>query len=100
MTWSTRSRQAGEFGIKSEGEQKLASLLMYITDVHSLGLQTAQGLILTNTFYWDMNDETRAFSKRYFDKMKKMPNMSQAGAYSSTMHYLKAVQAAKSDDTA
>ena len=73
---------------------------MFISDVHSLGLQSTQGMYLTTGFYWDLNDETRAWSKRYFEKMKKMPNMSQAGAYSSTMHYLKAVQAAKTDDTA
>ena len=94
-------KAAREFGlIGANSKQTLAGLLMYITDVHALGLKTASGLMLTEGFYWDMNDETRAFSKRYFAKMKKMPNMSQAGAYSSTMHYLKAVQAAKTDDTA
>ncbi|MPM53224.1 hypothetical protein SDC9_99989 [bioreactor metagenome] len=94
-------KAAREFGlIGGSAKQTLAGLLMYITDVHALGLKTAAGLMLTEGFYWDMNDETRAFSKRYFAKMKKMPNMSQAGAYSSTMHYLKAVQAAKTDDTA
>ena len=94
-------KAAREFGlIGPNSKQTLAGLLMYITDVHALGLKTASGLMLTEGFYWDMNDETRAFSKRYFAKMKKMPNMSQAGAYSSTMHYLKAVQAAKTDETA
>ncbi|MBF5007525.1 ABC transporter substrate-binding protein [Diaphorobacter caeni] len=94
-------KAAREFGLLGgSSKQTLAGLLMYITDVHALGLKTASGLMLTEGFYWDMNDETRAFSKRYFAKMKKMPNMSQAGAYSSTMHYLKAVQAAKTDDTA
>ena len=63
--------------------------------MNSLGLETAQGLLLTEAFYWDMNDETRAFSRRYFDKMQKMPNMTQAGVYSSTLHYLKAVAAAE-----
>ena len=58
-----------------------------------MGLEAAQGLLLTEAFYWDMNDETRAWSRRYFDKMKKMPNMIQAGVYSSTLHYLKAVEA-------
>jgi branched-chain amino acid transport system substrate-binding protein len=86
-------KQAGEFGLGKSG-QRLAALLLYITDVNSLGLDTAQGLLLTEAFYWDMNDETRAWSHRYFDKMKKMPNMIQAGAYSSTLHYLQAVKAA------
>ncbi|WP_313303425.1 ABC transporter substrate-binding protein [Diaphorobacter sp.] len=94
-------KAAREFGLTGpKSKQTLAGLLMYITDVHALGLRTAAGLMLTEGFYWDMNEETRAWSKRYFAKMKKMPNMSQAGAYSSTMHYLKAVQAAKTDDTA
>lgn len=94
-------KAAREFGLtQGKNKQTLAGLLMYINDVHAIGLRTAAGLMLTEGFYWDMNDETRAWSKRYFEKMKKMPNMSQAGAYSSTMHYLKAVQAAKTDDTA
>ena len=78
-------KQAGESGLGKSG-QKLAALLLYITDVNSLGLETTQGLLLTEAFYWDMNDETRAWSHRYFDKMKKMPNMIQAGAYSSALH--------------
>ena len=86
-------KQAGEFGVGKSG-QKLVALLIYITDVNSLGLETAQGLLLTEAFYWDMNDETRAWSRRYFAKMKKMPNMGQAGVYSSTLHYLRAVAAA------
>ena len=90
-------KQAGEFGLGKSG-QRLAALLLYITDVNSLGLETAQGLLLTEAFYWDMNDETRAWSHRYFDKMKKMPNMIQAGAYSSTLHYLQAVKAAGTVD--
>ena len=94
-------KAAREFGLtQGKNKQTLAGLLMYINDVHAIGLRTAAGLMLTEAFYWDMNDETRAWSRRYFEKMKKMPNMSQAGAYSSTMHYLKAVQAAKPDDTA
>ena len=93
-------KAAREFGLTQGKKQQLAGLLMYINDVHAIGLRTAAGLMLTEAFYWDMNEETRAWSKRYFEKMKKMPNMSQAGAYSSTMHYLKAVQAAKTDDTA
>lgn len=94
-------KAAREFGLtQGKNKQTLAGLLMYINDIHALGLRTSEGLMLTEAFYWDMNEETRTWSKRYFEKMKKMPNMSQAGAYSSTMHYLKAVQAAKTDDTA
>jgi branched-chain amino acid transport system substrate-binding protein len=87
-------KQAAEFGV-GKSDQKLVALLVYITDVNSMGLEAAQGLLLTEAFYWDMNDETRAWSRRYFDKMKKMPNMTQAGVYSSTLHYLKAVAAAE-----
>jgi len=89
-------KQAAEFGITPK--QTLAGLLMFITDVHSLGLKTAQGMYLTEGFYWDLNDDTRAWSKRFFDKHKKMPTMAQAGDYSSMMHYLKAVKAVNSDD--
>ena len=71
---------------------------MLITDVHALGLKTAQGLLLTTSFYWDMDDKTRAWSKRYFEKVNRMPTMWQAGVYSSTMHYLNAVKAAGTDD--
>ncbi len=91
-------KTAHEFGITKT--QNLAALLMFINDVHALGLETAKGLLLTEAFYWDMNPETRAWSKRFFEKMKKMPNMSQAGTYSSIMHYLRAVKAAGTDDTA
>lgn len=87
-------KAAREFGIKPDSKQKLASLLMYINDVHSVGLKTAQGMLLSEAFYWDMNDETRAFAKKYFAKVNAMPNMSQMGAYSSIKHYLQAVQAA------
>jgi branched-chain amino acid transport system substrate-binding protein len=86
-------KQATEFGVGKSG-QKLVGLLVYLGDVNSLGLETAQGLLLTEAFYWDMNGDTRAWSRRYFAKMKKMPNMGQAGLYSSTLHYLKAVEAA------
>ena len=86
-------KHAAEFGV-GKSDQKLVALLVYITDVNSMGLEAAQGLLLTEAFYWDMNDETRAWSRRYFDKMKKMPNMTQAGVYSSTLHYLQAVKAA------
>lgn len=90
-------KQAAEFGITPK--QKLAGLLMFITDVNSLGLKTTQGMYLTTGFYWDRNDETRAWSRRYFDKMRKMPSMVQAGQYSSVYNYLKAVKALNSDDT-
>jgi branched-chain amino acid transport system substrate-binding protein len=90
-------KQAGEFGIV-EGGQKLAGLLVFISDIHSLGLQAAHGLQLTEAFYWDQNDETRAWSKRFFDKMKRQPTMVQAGVYGAIMHYLAAVKATNSDD--
>jgi branched-chain amino acid transport system substrate-binding protein len=72
---------------------------MFISDVHSLGLKVTQGMYLTEGFYWDQNDETRAWAKRFFDKHKKMPTMVHAGVYSAVMHYLKAVKAAGTDDT-
>ena len=89
-------KAAREFGL-TQGGQKMAGLLLYINDIHAIGLDAAAGLMLTEAFYWDMNDQTRAWSQRYYDKLKKMPNMSQAGTYSSVMHYLKAVQAAGTD---
>ncbi|MGH8799647.1 MAG: ABC transporter substrate-binding protein [Casimicrobiaceae bacterium] len=90
-------KQASEFGIV-KGGQSLAGLLVFITDVHSLGLPTAQGLILTTTFYWDMNDKTRAFSKRFAPQNKGIhPTMVHAGVYAVVLHYLKAVEALKSD---
>jgi len=92
-------KQAAEFSI-TRGGQRLAGLLVFLNDVHSLGLATAQGMVLTSAFYWDMNDETRAWSQRFFKLTGKMPNMAQAGQYSATMHYLKAVEAAGTDDTA
>ena len=90
-------KQAAEFGIT--GKQSLAGLLMFISDIHTLGLRTAQGMYLTEGFYWDLNAETRAWSKRYFDKHKRMPTMVHAGIYSSTLHYLNAVKAAGTDNT-
>jgi branched-chain amino acid transport system substrate-binding protein len=87
-------KQAAEFGIVKSG-QKLAGLLIFISDVHSLGLETAQGLELTESFYWDQDDETRAFSKRFFALTQKQPTMVQAGAYSAVRHYLEAVKAAR-----
>jgi branched-chain amino acid transport system substrate-binding protein len=91
-------KQAAEFGLV-RGGQKLAGLLIFINDVNTLGLPTAQGMLLTNAFYWDRNDESRAWSRRYFQRMNRMPNMVQAGIYSATTHYLAAVAAAGTDDT-
>ncbi len=92
-------KSAHEFGI-DKGGQTLAGLLVWITDIKSLGLEVAQGLVLTNAFYWDRDDETRAWSKRFYERMKRMPHMGDAGDYSSTIHYLKAVQAAGTDEAA
>jgi branched-chain amino acid transport system substrate-binding protein len=86
-------KQAAEFGIVSGG-QKLAGMLMFITDVNALGLNVAQGLNFTESFYWDMNDQTRAFSKRFMERFKKNPpTMVQAGVYASLIHYFKALEA-------
>jgi branched-chain amino acid transport system substrate-binding protein len=90
-------KAANEFGITKT--QSLAGLLVFINDIHSLTLGTTQGMLLTESYYWDLNDDTRKWAKRFFEKMKKMPNMVQAGTYSSVMHYLKAVQAAGTDET-
>lgn len=90
-------KTGSEFGV-FKGGQQMAALLALITDIHGLGLQAAQGLLLTTSFYWDMDDKTRAWSKRYFAKMNKMPSMWQAGVYSSVMHYLNAIKAAGTDD--
>jgi len=93
-------KQAAEFGVV-QGGQSLAGLLVFITDVHALGLQVAQGLVLTEAFYWDLNDQTRAWSKRYAEKSGgKMPSMAHAGVYSAAVHYLKAVEALKDKDPA
>ncbi|MES2258886.1 MAG: ABC transporter substrate-binding protein [Pseudomonadota bacterium] len=89
-------KAANEFGITKK--MKLAGLLIFINDVHSLGLNTTQGMYLTDGWYWDMNADTRAWSKRYFEKMKKEPSMLQAADYSATTSYLKAVKAVGSDD--
>jgi len=90
-------KQSSEFGITKSG-QKLIALLMQITDAHALGVKETQGLIVTDAFYWDMNDETRAFSKRFNEKVGHMPTMIQAGLYSATMHYLKAIEAVGTDE--
>ena len=88
---------AGEFGV-FQGGQQLAGLLVVITDIHALGLQAAQGLILTTSFYWDMDEKTREWSKRFFAKQNRMPTMWQAGVYSSVMDYLKAIQKIGTDE--
>lgn len=92
-------KQAGEFGITQAG-QTLAALVIVISDVHALGLKTAQGLVGTTSFYHDRDEESRAFSKRFFERNKRMPGMIQAATYSSVLHYLKAVDATGSDDGA
>ena len=90
-------KQAAEFGIVQSG-QNLAGLLIFLTDVHGIGLQAAQGLIFTEAFYWDMNDGTRAWSKRFAERNGgKYPSMIHAGVYAGLLHYLKAVDAVKSD---
>ncbi|WP_407151914.1 ABC transporter substrate-binding protein [Bradyrhizobium sp. ORS 86] len=91
-------KQAAEFGIVAGG-QNLAGIVMFISDIHSLGLKLAQGLIVTEAYYWDLNDRTRAFGKRFFERMKRMPTMNQAATYSATLHYLNAVKAAGTRDT-
>ena len=90
-------KQAAEFGIP-QGGQTLAGLLLNINDIQALGLETSQGLMLANSFYWDMNDETRAWSKKFEERTGRKPSMNQAGVYSAVRHYLKAVQEAGTDD--
>jgi branched-chain amino acid transport system substrate-binding protein len=93
----TAIKQAAEFGLQKSG-QKLLALLIQITDTHSLGLPVAQGMIITEGFYWDMNDETRAWSKRYLEKAGHMPTMIHAGIYSEVIQYFKAIDAIKNDE--
>jgi len=95
--FSNSLKAANELGITKT--MKPAALLAFITDIHSLGLQAAQGLYLTTSWYWDLNEETRAFGKRFFEKIKRMPTMNQAAYYSATMTYLKAVKAAGTTDS-
>jgi branched-chain amino acid transport system substrate-binding protein len=92
-------KSANEFGLTKGGKQSLAGLLVWVTDVDALGLESAQALTLTNGFYWDQDEASREWSKRFFALTKRMPTMSDAGNYSSTLHYLKAVAAVGSDDT-
>jgi branched-chain amino acid transport system substrate-binding protein len=91
-------KQAAEFGI-TRGGTKLAALAANINDIYGIGLDATQGTVLTDAFYWDTDEETRAFSKRFYDRLKKMPNMLQTGVYSATTHYLQAVQAAGTTDS-
>jgi branched-chain amino acid transport system substrate-binding protein len=91
-------KQAAEFGIVAGG-QRLAALLMTAAEVHGLGLEAAQGLVLTESFYWDLNDRTREFGERFYKRTGRMPNMIQAGVYSATLQYLKAVKAAGTKDS-
>jgi len=92
-------KQASEFGITQAG-QSLAGLLIFITDIHALGLETAQGLVLTEAFYWDLNDETRAWSERFAaENGGNKPSMVHAGVYASVLHYLKAVEATGGKET-
>ncbi|MBP2228720.1 branched-chain amino acid transport system substrate-binding protein [Azospirillum agricola] len=90
-------KQAAEFGLP-QGGQTMAGLLLNINDVHALGLETAQGLMLANSFYWDMTDETRAWARKFEERTGRKPSMNQAGVYSSVRHYLKAVQETGTDD--
>ncbi len=92
-------KQAAEFGL-TQNNRKIAVFLMFLPEVHAIGLQQAQGLYITDGFYWDENDQTRAWSKRYFERMGKMPSKSQGNTYASVRHYLKSVEAAKTDDSA
>src|ERR1700723_2418799 len=92
-------KQASEFGIM-KGGQKISPLLAFVSDIDSVGLDTAQGLLLAEAFYWDLNDDTRAFSKRFSARMKRPPPSAQAGVYSSILHYLQAVKAAGTTDSA
>src|SRR4051812_29674519 len=92
-------KQAAEFGLM-KGGQKVAPLLVFVTDIDSIGLETAQGLLLSEAFYWDLNDDTRAFSKRFMERIKRVPTSAQAGVYSSVTHYLKEVKAAGTTDSA
>jgi branched-chain amino acid transport system substrate-binding protein len=93
-------KQAAEFGLTKGGGQRLSPLLAFVTDIDSIGLETAQGLLLAEAFYWDLNDDTRAFSKRFMARVKRVPTSAQAGVYSSVTHYLKAVKAAGTTDSA
>ena len=89
---------ASQFGLTQSG-QKLAGMVVFLNDVHSMGLEVTQGLMLTTGWYWDMNDETREWAQRYYDRVGRMPSMTHAGVYSSTIHYLNAVKETDSDES-
>ncbi len=93
---SNAVKQAASFGLFQS--MTPVAIMAFLTDIHAIGLEEAQGLLLTASFYWDMNDETRAWSRRFFDKRSRMPTMPQAGVYTATLHYLRAIQAAGTDD--
>jgi branched-chain amino acid transport system substrate-binding protein len=93
---SNSIKQAASFGLFRS--MTPVGIMVFLTDIHAIGLQDAQGLMLTNSFYWDMNDEARAWSRRFFEKIHRMPTMPQAGVYTATLHYLRAIQAAGTDD--
>jgi branched-chain amino acid transport system substrate-binding protein len=95
---TTAIKQAGEFGIAQQAT--LVAPIVFITDVHAMGLKSAQGLQFVTAFYWDRNDESRAFAKRFYERRKAMPTMTQVGVYSAVLHYLKAIEAAKSKEAA
>ena len=90
-------KTASEFGVTQSG-QKLAGMVVFLNDIHAMGLDVTQGLMLTTGWYWDMNEESRAWAKRYYDRVGRMPGMVPAGIYSATMHYLNAVKETGSDD--
>lgn len=97
-TFINAVKSANDFGLTDGGKQTIAGLLVWDTDIDSLGLKAGQGLVLTTGFYWDRDEETRAFAKRFFERTKRMPHMGDAGDYSSTTHYLNAIKAAGTDD--
>jgi branched-chain amino acid transport system substrate-binding protein len=91
-------KTASEFGVTQSG-QKLAGMVVFLNDIHAMGLEVTQGLMLTTGWYWDMNEETRAWARRYYERTKRMPTMVHAGIYSATTHYLNAVKATGTDET-
>jgi branched-chain amino acid transport system substrate-binding protein len=95
----TAVKQAAEFGL-TQNDRKIVVFLMFLPEVHAIGLAAAHGLYITDGFYWDENEKTRAWSQRFFERMKKMPSKSQANTYAAVTHYLKSLDAAKSDDAA
>jgi branched-chain amino acid transport system substrate-binding protein len=95
----TALKQAGEFGLTQSG-QRMAALLMFMTDIHAVGLEDAQGAYMVTASYWNMNPDTRAWSRKFFERTQTMPTMIQSGGYSAILHYLRAVRDVASDDAA